>query len=217
MFRDRKDAGRKLASALMKYKDKDVLVLAIPCGGVGVAYEVAKTLAAELDILVSRKLPLPENPEAGFGAIAEDGSIFINEIATRHLDPETIDQIKAEQVHEIRRRIDVLRSGKPLTSINNKTIILVDDGIAMGSTMRAAIMLCRNNRAKKIIAASPVAGSETVREISRLVDEIVVLEEPIFFQAVAQVYVNWYDVSDSEVVQIMTTWRKGKYRSIEWL
>ena len=210
MFEDRKDAGKKLASALMKYKDKDVLVLAIPRGGVEVAYEVAKTLSAKLDIVVSKKLPLPENPEAGFGAIAEDGSIFINEIATRYLNPETIDQIKAEQVHEIRRRINVLRSGKPLTSINNKTIILVDDGIAMGSTMRAAIMLCKNKGAKKIIVASPVAGPETVREISRLVDEMVILEKPIFFQAVAQVYVNWYDVSDSEVVQIMNIWRKRK-------
>ena len=211
MFKNRKDAGKKLASALMNYKGKCVLVLAIPRGGVELAYEVAKTLIAELDILISRKLPLPENPEAGFGAIAEDGSVFINEIATRYLDPETIDQIKAEQVHEIQRRIDTLRSGKPLTSIRKKTIILVDDGIAMGSTMRAAIMLCKNKGAKKIIVASPVAGPETVREISQLVDEIVILEEPIFFQAVAQVYVNWYDVSDSEVVQIMNAWRKGKY------
>jgi predicted phosphoribosyltransferase len=210
MFRDRKDAGRKLVSALMKYKDKDVLVLAIPCGGVEVAFEVAKRLNAELDILVSRKLPLPENPEAGFGAIAEDGPIFINRWAASHLSSETIEQIKKQQIQEIRRRIDVLRSGKPLTSINNKTIILVDDGIAMGSTMRAAIMLCRSKGAKKIIVASPVAGSVTVREISQLVDEIVILEEAIFFQAVAQVYVNWHDVSDSEVIQIMNTWRKRK-------
>ena len=210
MFKNRKDAGKKLALALLEYKDKDALVLAIPCGGVEVAYEVAKALAAELDILVSRKLPLPENPEAGFGAIAEDGSIFINKIAARYLNPETIDQIKAEQVHEIQRRIDVLRFGKPLTSISNKTIILIDDGIAMGSTMRAAIMFCKNNKARKIIVASPVAGSETVREISRLVDEIVVLDEPLFFQAVAQVYVNWHDVPDGEVIQIMNAWQKRK-------
>lgn len=215
MFEDRKDAGKKLASALMKYKGRDVLVLAIPRGGVEVAYEVAKALAAELDILVSRKLPLPENPEAGFGAIAEDGSIFINRWAASHLNSKTIEQIKKQQIQEIRRRIDTLRSGKPLTSISKKTIILVDDGIAMGSTMRAAIMLCKNKETEKIIVSSPVAGPETVREISSLVDEMVILEEPIFFQSVAQVYANWYDVSNSEVIQIMDTWRKGKYQSIE--
>ena len=184
--------------------------MAIPCGGVEVAYEAAKHLNAELDILVSRKLPLPENPEAGFGAIAEDGSIFINQWAASHFSSETIEQIKKQQIQEIQRRIDVLRSGKPLTSISNKTIILVDDGIGMGSTMRAAIMLCKNKGAKKIIIPSPVASAETIREIGKMVDEMVILEEPIFFQAVAQVYVNWYDVSDSEVVQIMNAWRKMK-------
>ena len=213
MFRDRKDAGRKLGLALMQYRGKYVSILAIPCGGVEVAFEVAKHLNAELDILISRKLPLPENPEAGFGAIAEDGSIFINRLTASHLSSKTIEQIKKRQIQEIQRRIDVLRSGRALTSISNKTIILVDDGIAMGSTMRAAVMLCKNKDAKKIIVASPVAGHETVREISRLVDEVVILEEPVFFQAVAQVYDKWYDVPDSEVIQIMNTWRKRNTRN----
>ncbi len=215
MFKDRKDAGRKLASALMKYKGKDILVLAIPRGGVQVAYEVAKKLTAHLDILISRKLPLPENPEAGFGAIAEDGSAFINQLAASYLDQETIEQIKELQIQEIQRRIDVLRFGKSLTTIKGRTIILVDDGIAMGSTMRAAIMLCKNRKAKKIIVASPVAGPETAKQLSQLVDEIVILEKPAFFRAVAQVYANWYDVSDAEVIGIMNAWREEKCQGTE--
>lgn len=213
MFRDRKDAGEKLASALIKHKGKDVLVLAIPCGGVEVGYEVAKTLAVELDILISRKLPLPDNPEAGFGAIAEDGSIFINELAASYLSSEIIELIKEQQIQEIQRRIKVLRLNKSLPVIQKRTIILIDDGIAMGSTIRAAIKLCRNKGAEKIIVASPVAGSTVVREIRQVVDEIVVLEEPPFFRAVAQVYVNWCDVSDNCVIEIMNAWRKEKCQS----
>jgi putative phosphoribosyl transferase len=203
MFEDRRDAGEKLARALKKYRNKNVLVLAIPRGGVEVGYWLAEYLNAGFFIVVSRKLPYPDNPEAGFGAIAEDGSTFMFEDAKRWLSNETIDRIIKEQSQEIKRRVMVLRKGKPLPEIINKTVILVDDGIAMGSTMRAAIMLLRNKKAGKIIVASPVSGKEVAEEIGKRVDEIVVLEKPEFFQAVAQVYRNWYDVSDREVIEIM--------------
>ena len=203
MFEDRMDAGEKLARALKKYRNKNVLVLAIPRGGVEVGYRVAEYLNAGFSIVVSRKLPYPDNPEAGFGAIAEDGSTFIFEDAKRWLSKETIDRIIKEQKQEIKRRVMVLRKGKPLPGIINKTIILVDDGIAMGSTMQAAIMLLRNKKAGKIIVASPVSGKKVAEEIGEGVDEIMVLEKPEFFQAVAQVYRNWYDVSDREVIEIM--------------
>jgi len=208
MFKDRKEAGEKLAKALEKYKNKKVIVLGIPRGGVEVAYYVAKHLNAKLSIIVSRKLPYPNNPEAGFGAIAEDGNIFIFEDAKYSLPKEMIDRIIGEQKEEIKRRIKVLRKNKPLPEIKNKMVIIVDDGIAMGSTLMAAIMLCRKKKAKKIIIASPVSGKEFPKSIKNDVDEIIILEQPNFFQAVAQVYRNWHDVSDEEVLKIMDKWEK---------
>lgn len=210
MFIDRKDAGYKLSRELLKYKSKDVVVLGVPRGGVEVAYEVAKELDAELSIIVSRKLPLPFNPEAGFGAIAEDGSIFIREDTYRWLPGDDVKKIIDEQEAEIERRIKVLRGGEPLPSIEGKTVILVDDGLAMGSTMRVSISMCKNRNAKKIIVAVPVSGEETARDIEGLVDELVVMEIPPYFQAVAQVYVNWHDVSDEEVMEILKKWQRYK-------
>ncbi len=203
MFKDRKEAGIKLAKALKKYKNKNVLVLAIPRGSIEVAYEVARHLNAELSLLISRKLPLPYNPEAGFGAIAEDGSNFIFPWANEELPKQEIEKIKREQIAEIKRRIKVLRKGKPLPKIKGRIVILVDDGLAMGSTMVVSIMLCKKKKAKKIIVAVPVSGIDVANEIKKQVDELIVLEKPKFFQAVAQVYEHWHDVTDEEVLRIM--------------
>ncbi|WP_370573414.1 phosphoribosyltransferase [Methanomethylovorans sp.] len=203
MFTNRKDAGKKLALALKKYRDHNVLVLAIPRGGVEVGYQVAEYLNADFSILISRKLPFPDNPEAGFGAIAEDGSVFIAADAVVWLPREQIERIEKEQVKEINRRIEVLRKGESLPEMAGRAVILVDDGLAMGSTMRAAIMLCRRKKAGRIVVAVPVAGKRISDEVSQIVDEIVVLEMPLNFMAVAQVYENWYDVSDAEVLDIM--------------
>lgn len=208
MFDDRKDAGERLAVALKRYKDKHILVLAIPRGGVEVGYHVAKYLNADFSIIISRKLPFPTDPEAGFGAVAEDGSTFILSDATRWVSQEEIDEIIEKQKQEITRRIAVLRRNKPLPDIKDRMVILIDDGIAMGSTMRASIMLCKNKEAKKIVVATPVTGRDTAREIEEMVDEFVVLEKPLFFYAVAQVYKNWYDVPDREVIEIMEQWQK---------
>jgi putative phosphoribosyl transferase len=207
MFEDREDAGKKIGKALIKYKNKNVLVLAIPRGGVEVGCEVAACLNADFSILIARKLPFPDEPEAGFGAIAEDGSTFLFDSATHWVDQKTIDKIMKEQQQEIKRRIDVLRKNKPLLHIENRTVILVDDGIAAGSTMRAAITLCRKKKAKKIVVAVPVTGRRNKQEIAKLVDEIVALETPLLFRAVAQVYRNWYDVSDREVIEILEKWK----------
>jgi predicted phosphoribosyltransferase len=210
MFKDRRDAGQRLAKALETYRNKQALVLAIPRGGVEVGYQVAQYLAAGFSIVISRKLPFPDEPEAGFGAVAEDGSTFINPQAARWVEPDIIAQIIEQQKREIKRRVDVLRQGLPLPEIENQIVILVDDGIAMGSTMRVSINLCQSRKAKKVIVAVPVTGRQVEQEIGRLVDKIVVLETPRFFHAVAQVYKNWYDVSDEEVVQLMDQWNKKK-------
>lgn len=207
MFENRKDAGKKLAKRLARYKGKNVLVLGIPRGGVEVAYEVAKYLGAELSILVSRKLPVPFNPEAGFGAITEDGSTVIQDDARSWLSRDEIAKIIREQEHEVTRRIRALRKAKPLPRIKGRTVILVDDGLAMGSTMKASIGLCKNKEAGKIIVAVPVSGKKVASEIGDMADEIVVLEMPLYFQAVAQVYTNWCDVQDSEVIEILERWK----------
>jgi predicted phosphoribosyltransferase len=207
MFKDREDAGKKLAKALKGYKDKGVLVLGIPRGGVIVGYEVAKALNADFSIVISRKLPYPGNPEFGFGAIAEDGSMFIIDEYEAMLPRVLADKIIAEQKREITRRILALRKGEGLPEIVGRTVILVDDGIAMGSTLRAAIFLCKNKKAQKIIAASPVSGEQMEKELADIVDEVVILEKPPFFRAVAQSYQNWYDVPDQEVVEIIKKWK----------
>jgi len=206
MFRDRTDAGEKLAWALEKYQDDRPVVLAIPKGGVEVGYRVAKYLNADFSIIVSRKLPFPDDPEAGFGAVAEDGSTFILDYAAHGLLQQTIKGITKEQKQEIERRIRILRKGKPLLEVADRTVILVDDGIAMGSTMRASIMLCKKKKTGKIVVASPVASPSNVAELEKIVDDVVVLEQPLFFRAVAQVYANWYDVPDEEVIKIMEQW-----------
>jgi putative phosphoribosyl transferase len=212
VFRDREDAGKSLALALESYKERKVLVLAIPRGGAEVGYEVAKYLEADFSILISRKLPFPDNPEAGFGALAEDGSAIILKEASLMVPTKKIKDIIRDQSEEIRRRVEALRGGKPLPQISGRTVILVDDGLAMGSTMRAAIELCKKRNAQKIIVAVPVSGRRVAREIDKLVDETVVLEVPEFFHAVAQAYLHWYDVTDEEVLEIMNNWEENIWR-----
>jgi putative phosphoribosyl transferase len=212
VFSDREDAGQQLARALGHYLNRAALVLAIPRGGVEIGYAVARLLNADLSLIVTRKLPYPDNPESGFGAISEDASVFIYPDAAAHLSADDIERIKDAQHREIERRIAVLRRGQPLPDITGRTVILVDDGIAMGSTMRASIELCKNQKAGKIVVAVPVAGERALREIRPLVDEMIVLESPPFFRAVAQVYEHWYDVSDCKVLELMAQWQRDHER-----
>jgi len=209
-FQDRAEAGRQLAQALDHYRDRDALVLAIPRGGVEVGAQVAQGLNADLSIIITRKLPFPDNPEAGFGAVAEDGSLYLDREAAGWLPKSTVRKIIRGQEAEIRRRISVLRGGRPLPLIAGRTVILADDGIAMGSTMRASISLCRHRKAGRIVVAAPVSGAPTAEEFEGLADEVVILTTPHFFRAVAQVYEQWYDVSDEEVIAILNTWQQGR-------
>jgi len=210
VFRDRAEAGRKLARQLEQYRSAEPIVLAIPRGGVEVGIQVAGHLDAPLELLIVRKLPFPRNPEAGFGAVAEDGSTFLYPGAARRMPPSEMERVKEEQREEIRRRIEVLRKGRPLPDISGGTVILIDDGLAMGSTMRAAIGLCRGRGAARIVVGVPVAGARTASDIEDLADELHVVEMPPYFRAVAQVYRNWYDVPDSEVLELMERWRRSR-------
>jgi putative phosphoribosyl transferase len=203
MFDDRADAGRKLARALVAYRDKNPLVLAIPRGGVEVGAVVAVSLNADFSLLVSRKLPFPDNPESGFGAVAEDGSLYLHESASALLDAGVIERIIEEQLQVIARRIEILRNGSPLPALRGRICILIDDGLAMGSTMRAALMLCKKRAPARIVVAVPVAGSRAKQVTAEQADEVIALETPAHFRAVAQVYRNWRDVSDGEVLEIL--------------
>jgi predicted phosphoribosyltransferase len=212
VFKDRKHAGRELSKKLSHLRAVNPLVLAIPRGGVPVGYEIAKALQADFSLIIVRKLPFPYNPESGFGAIAEDGSSIILNQAKSIFSSETIETIIEEQKKEIKRRRQVLRGGHPIPEISDRTVILVDDGIAMGSTMLAAIEMIKNQKPKSLIVAVPVSSPEIGRAIDNqgAVDETIILEQPRYFRAVAQVYENWRDIPDYEVISIMKEWQRGK-------
>lgn len=212
MFIDRKDGGLQLAEALEKYKDKGAVVLGIPRGGAETAYYVASFLNAEFSLIISRKLGFPDNPEAAFGAIAEDGSIYLSSRALQYLPKETINESIGIQKREIERRIKQLREGKPLPDLKGKIVILVDDGIATGATIFAAITMCRNMKAKKIVVASPISGQDTAALLEEKADEVVILEKPDDYWAVSQGYEYFYNLSDKEVQQIVQRWEKEKSR-----
>ena len=208
MFIDRKDGGIQLAEALEKYRNKGVIVLGIPRGGAETAYYVAKYLNAEFSLLVSRKLGFPDNPEAAFGAIAEDGSTYLNSRALQYLPQETINASIDIQKQEIERRITQLRQGKPLPDLKGKIVILVDDGIATGATIFAAITMCKKQKAKKVIVATPISGLDTATYLEEKADEVVILEKPEDYWAVSQGYEYFYNLSDTEVLKIMQKWQK---------
>ncbi|MBC5774633.1 phosphoribosyltransferase [Pontibacter sp. KCTC 32443] len=207
MFRDRKDAALQLAEALEKYKGKGAIVLGIPRGGAETAYYVARHLDADFSLLVARKLGHPHNPEYAVGAIAEDGSIYLNPSAQAGLSKELIERIEEQQQVEIERRVKALRNGEPLPSLKDKTVLLVDDGIATGSTVFAAIKMCRNMGAGKIVVAAPVSGWDKQKELRQAADEVVVLETPEFYSGVSQVYAYFRNLTDDEALAFMQKWK----------
>ncbi len=205
MFKDRSDAGKQLADALSAYRIDNPIILAIPRGGVPVGFEIAEALSTTLSLIIVRKLPFPFNPESGFGAVAEDGSLVVLPNASRNLNKELIETIIEDQKREIERRIRILRTNRPLPDVTDRTVIIVDDGIAMGSTMRAAVRCVAKKNPAGIIAAAPVSSPEAAHALSEMqaVDEVVVLLEPRFFHSVAQNYQNWRDIPDYEVINLM--------------
>ena len=203
MFADRKDAGMKLGRELQRLGYAGIPVFGIPNGGAELAVYAARTIGSTPSLLICRKLPFPHNPESGFGAIAEDGSTVILEGPAGEVSETERERIAEQQKAEIKRRIKVLRGGAFFPNIAGSTVILVDDGIAMGSTMRAAIAMCRASEAERIVVAVPVAASRTRTEMESLAEDVIVLEEPAHFRAVAQVYKHWYDVSDEEVRSLL--------------
>ena len=205
-FRNRSEAGRFLAGALDRYKDqRDVLVLALPRGGVPVAYEVAAALNAPLDVFIVRKLGVPGHEELAMGAIATGGIRVLNRSIVQHLNiPQSvIDTVAAREEEELRRRELLYRGGKASPDITNRTVILVDDGLATGSTMKAAVAALRRQSAARIIVAVPTAPAETCDELQREADEVICAVTPEPFYAVGQWYENFEQTSDAEVTELI--------------
>jgi predicted phosphoribosyltransferase len=206
-FEDRTHAGIVLARMLDNYRDEDVLVLGIPRGGVIVACEVAKYLNGALSVIITKKLPHPLEEEMAIGAVAEDGSVFLTMFG-QQMEPTTVDDIIETQSKEIKSRIRRFRKGKPLPDMKNKTVIIVDDGIATGSTIVPAITLCKSRKAAKVVVASPVSGERYVSEINTLADEVVVAEQPDDFNSVGQAYDDFHHLTDEEVLRCLSDFEK---------
>jgi putative phosphoribosyl transferase len=204
-FRDRVDAGRQLAAALRRYASGDVLVLALPRGGVPVAYEVAAELGVPLDVLVVRKLGTPGQPELAMGAIASGGVRVLNPTVVNALglSKTTIERITQEEQQEIERRERLYRGDRPPFPVENRTIIVIDDGVATGSTIRAALHCLREQKPRRLIAAFPVGAAETVDELQKEADEVICLETPEPFYAIGIWYRDFPQLSDEEVRSLL--------------
>jgi len=186
------------------------VVLAIPNGGVAVALEVASALKVDLDLIICRKIPIPLNPEAGFGAIADDGTIFLNEELVKKigLSRQQIDYEASRVRAEIKRRSLLYKGERPLARVMGRTVIIIDDGLASGITMMAAVESVRHRKPREMVVAVPCASAIAVKQLERVADKVITCTTgymPKF--AVADFYRQWYDLSDDEVVRYLNQWR----------
>jgi putative phosphoribosyl transferase len=204
-FQNREEAGLLLAGELKNLSGSDLVVLGIPRGGIVVAYEICKQLGGELDIVLSRKLRTPGQPELAMGSITEDGKVFLNDevIAMSGIDRSQIEAEKYFQLEEIKRRVALIRKTRPKVSLKNKTVIVTDDGVATGATTQAAFWAARHEQPKRLIGAIPVGPEETIKRLSYDVDEMVCLRTPRYFAAVGQFYLNFEPVEDEDVLRIL--------------
>jgi predicted phosphoribosyltransferase len=205
-FRDRFQAGQRLGWALEIYRGEPVIVLGIARGGVVVAYPIAEALDAPLDVIIPRKLPLPFSPEAGFGAMSEDGVMVLNQPLVKRvrLSAEEINRIAEEVLAEIQRRVREYRGERPPPELKDRVVILVDDGLATGYTMMAAIQSARKQSPARISVAVPCSPAGTLERIRPLVDDLFCLMAPDTDTfAVASFYQDFHDLSDDEVKQLL--------------
>lgn len=213
MFKSRRDAGQRLAARLLSYKDEHPVVLALPRGGVPVAYEVARALQAPLDVIVVRKLGAPGQPELGIGAVVDGDHprSVLNEDVVRALavSDDYLQHEVALELREIRRRQELYRRGRQPEAVEGRTAIVVDDGIATGGSMRAALRGVRRARPNRLVLAVPVAPVETIESLQAEADEVVCLSMPPFFHAVGQFYGDFRQTSDEEVIELLDAARQG--------
>lgn len=205
LFKDRREAGELLARELTEFQGRSVVVLGIPRGGIIVARELARRLQADLDIVLAHKLRTPGQTELAMGSVTEDGRLFLNEEVIRELGvgEAYIQQEKARQLDEIRRRTELFRRVRPKVPITGRTVIVTDDGVATGATTQAALWAVRLENPEKLIAALPVGPEDKISRLAEDVDEMICLRTPPFFAAVGQFYMRFEPVEDEEVLKIM--------------
>ncbi len=211
VFRNRSEAGRLLAELLDRYRGRpDVVVLGLPRGGVPVAAEVAAGLGAPLDVFVVRKLGVPGHDELAMGAIATGGVRVLNPTVIEGLgiDEDIIERVAAREAEELERRDRAYRGDRPPPNVEGKVVIVVDDGLATGSTMRAAVAALRSQRPSRIVVAVPVGSPATCHELRAEADEVVCARMPMFFQAVGQWYDDFSPTTDAEIDQLLAAARK---------
>ena len=214
VFENRYDAGHKLAEKLFPYADKAVIVLGIPNGGAAVALGVALALNAELDLIISRKIPLPLSPEGGFGSVTDDGTMILNEeiVSQAGLTQQQINYQVSQVRADIRNRSLLYHGDRRPLAIAGRTVIIVDDGLASGYTMRAAIASLRRRKPEKIIAAVPVGPEHIINEVRGMADSVVscaVGKEKKFY--LSDYYRYWQDITDAEVLHCLKEWRMRRY------
>lgn len=204
-FKDRREAGRLLAQQLSDYSGQKPVVLGIPRGGIIVAQEIARALPADLDIVLAHKLRTPGHVELAMGSVAEDGRLFLNEhvIWELGIGEAYIQQEKARQMAEIRRRTELFRQGRPKVPLAGRIVIVTDDGVATGATTQAALWAVRLEKPEKLIAAFPVGPEDTITRLIEDTDEMICLRTPPLFAAVGQFYVRFEAVEDEEVMEIL--------------
>jgi putative phosphoribosyl transferase len=207
LFDDRADAGRQLASRLLRYETEDPIVIGVPRGGVPVAYEIARALDAPLDVVVARKIGAPQQPELGLGAIVDGDhpEKVLNEDLVRmlHVPRTYIEREAATQLEEIHRRQALFRGGRPRVELAGRTVIVVDDGIATGGTVRAVLRGVQRARPRRVVLAVGVAPPDTAEMLRAEVDELVCIATPEPFHAVGQFFRDFSQVSDDEVVRVL--------------
>lgn len=205
IFRDREDAGRQLAERLIRYRYEDPVVLALPRGGVPVGAEISRALDAPLDVIIARKLGAPGQPELAIGAVAPGNVKLINERVVRLLGiPENwIEHAAEEELAEVRRRMRRFRAGRPAPVLRDRSVILVDDGIATGMTAMAAIQAVSAENPRKVILAVPVCARETAEKLSEKIDALVCLEIPDDLWAIGLWYRDFHQIPDKEVVDLL--------------
>ena len=205
-FRDRRSAGKRLAREVSAMAPLDPVVLALPRGGVPVGFEVADELNCDLDVLVVRKVGVPGQPEFAMGAVAEHGIVVRNEdvLAMTGVSDERFSAVADQETRELERRISVYRDAADAVDVEGKTVIVVDDGLATGSTAQAGISAMRNRGASAVWLAVPVAPLDTVERMSALVDQLVVVDTPRYFRAVGMWYLDFGQTTDDEVRNLLS-------------
>ena len=202
-FTDRVDAGRRLAEALENYRGKDVVVYALPRGGVVLGYEIARALSAPLDLIITRKIGYPGNPECALCAVSEEGRMICDRSGISLVSDDWLKSEAQKEMKEAKRRRETYLAGRQPLPAADKVAIVVDDGVATGLTLLLAVQVLRDRHPRKVMVAVPVASEDAVEKLREVADELVVLEVPPYFEAVGAYYQQFPQLTDEEVIDLM--------------